>query len=86
MTYNIIITIITITITIVCTKWIIEELPLLKKHIRPRTEDISNIIVCFEKLSRNLPRSGSRAQKYIVCHRNIVLSFVLSSHIINLTN
>ena len=32
MTYNItIITIITITITIVCTRWIIEELPLLKR-------------------------------------------------------
>ena len=38
MTYNIT----TITITIVCTKWIIEELPLLKMygHSVLRTEDV----------------------------------------------
>ena len=33
-----------------------------------------------------LPWSGSRAKKYVLRHSNIVLLFVLNSHMITLTN
>ena len=40
----------------------------------------------YNHILSSLIVAGSRAEKYIVRHSNIVLSFVLSSHMISLTN